>query len=265
MSANAVGSAIPTDRPLSRAPRVRILVIAFEAESTIAAVLDRMPTAISGAAVDVQVADDASTDATADVARRWVAERRHPIPVEVVQRDRNLGYGGTQKAGFRQAIDDGMDAIAVLHGDGQYPPELIPDLLSPITGDGAAAAFGSRMINSGAARSGGMPLTRRLGNRALSRVQNWLTRASLTEWHSGFRAYSTEALRQVDLDTLPDDFSFDTAITLRLLDRRSTLVEIPIPTRYGDEVSRIPLARTGIQILRLTSAHRLRRRTEPTS
>jgi glycosyltransferase involved in cell wall biosynthesis len=238
-------------------PTVAVVVIAYDAASTIGDVLDRLPSSADGG-MAVLVADDASTDDTAAVARAWVvaAERDD---VDVVRRPRNLGYGGNQIAGYQWAIDVGATVVASVHGDGQYPPELVTELVAPILAGESDAVFGSRMLDRGGARRGGMPATRRVGNRVLSAAQNRLTGAALSEWHSGFRAYRVETLREIDLATLPRGFDFDTAITLRLLRHGARLAEIPIPTRYGDEVSHIRLWRTGAAILVRTIRYRLDR------
>jgi glycosyltransferase involved in cell wall biosynthesis len=222
-------------------------------------VLDRLPTTVHGRPPQVLVADDASTDDTAERAARW--RDRHPErDIEVVRRPANLGYGGNQKACFGWALAADVDVVVLLHADGQYPPERVEDLVAAIVAAQADAGFGSRMLEPGSARAGGMPLTRFVGNKALSRVQNWLTGARLSEWHSGFRAYTTDVLRQVDLDRLPDGFDVDTAMTVLLLGQQARLVEIAIPTHYGDELSRIRLIRTGTRMLGHALRFRLDRR-----
>ena len=237
--------------------RVGVVVLAYQAESTIEEVLSRIPTRVGGADVALLVADDASADRTAEVAREWA--ERHRTSVEVVVRPRNLGYGGNQVAGYRWAMERGVVAVGCVHGDAQYPPEALPDLVSPLLSGEADAVFGSRMLERGGARRGGMPLTRRVGNRVLSATQNLLTGAQLSEWHSGLRAYRCDMLQHVGLDGLPAGFDFDTAITLRLLEHGARLSEISIPTRYADEISYIDPWSTGVRILSHTIRHRVRR------
>lgn len=124
----------------------------------------------------------------------------------------------------------------LLHADGQYAPEVIEDLVAPIADGRADAVFGSRMLTPGAARAGGMPLYKWLGNRILTRAQNALTGARLSEWHSGYRAYRVDTLAGLPLASYSDDFDFDTEIILGLLDAQASIVEVPIPTYYGDEI-----------------------------
>jgi glycosyltransferase involved in cell wall biosynthesis len=237
---------------------VGIVVIAYEAEATIDEVLDRLPEEVHGGPPAVLVADDASTDRTAVLARRWAATR--PGSAEVVRRPRNLGYGGNQMAGYQWAIERDLVAVACVHGDAQYPPEAVPELIAPLLSGEADAVFGSRMIDRGGARLGGMPLTRRVGNRVLSGAQNLLTGERLSEWHSGLRAYRCDTLDAIGLEGLPSGFDFDTAITLRLIEHDAAFSEIAIPTRYAGEVSYIDPWSTGVRILGHTLRHRLRRR-----
>lgn len=234
-------------------------VIAYEAEATIARVLDRLPATVAGAAPEVLVSDDASTDGTAPAARAW-AERHPEVRLRVVRQDENLGYGGNQKAGLRWAMAEGLDAVALVHGDGQYPPEHLDALVAPIAEGRADGVSGSRMLDRGGARRGGMPLNRRIGNRALSGLQNLLTGTHLSEWHSGFRAYRVASLEEVGLDGLTDGFDLDTELTLRLLAGGGRMAEIAIPTHYGDEVSRIRTFRTGVRIIGHTLRFRRERR-----
>jgi len=246
-------------------PTVGVAIIAYNAATTIEDVLERVPIHIEGASLEVLLSDDASADDTADVARRWRErtglrqgnDRTQRTSVDIVRQPDNLGYGGNQVACYRWAIERGIDVVVLVHGDGQYPPELVPELVAPILAGEADATFGSRMVVRGGARQGGMPLTRRLGNRALSKAQNALTGASLSEWHSGFRAYRVSTLALVDLDAMPTGFDADTAMTLELLGRGARFAEIPIATRYAGEVSYINPWSTGLRILGRTLRHRI--------
>ena len=226
----------PTDTPSAPTrPRVGVLVVAYNAANTLAAVLDRLPPSFLDAVDHILVCDDASVDDTYEVGLRYQAGRS-TLPLTVVRHSRNLGYGGNQKTGYRWAIDHGLDVVVLLHGDGQYAPEVIEDLVQPLVRGEADAVFGSRMAVPGAARSGGMPAYKYLGNRILTRFQNSLTGMRLSEWHSGYRAYRTDALRDIDFDAYSDDFDFDTEIILGLHAVGKRILEVPIPTYYGDEI-----------------------------
>lgn len=237
---------------------VCVAIIAYEASTTIERVLDRIPLSVGGSAPVVLVADDHSLDDTAALSRAWGA--RSDLEVHVVVQPRNLGYGGNQKAAYRWAHEHGFAVVAMVHGDGQYPPEQLDDLVGPILDGDADMVFGSRMMIVGGARRGGMPLVRLVGNRALTRVLNTASHASFTEWFSGYRAYRTDVLDQAGIDSLADGFDFDTEITLHLLERGARPVEVAIPTRYADEECRVPLLRTGLQAVRHAAVYRVRRR-----
>jgi glycosyltransferase involved in cell wall biosynthesis len=237
-------------------PSLRAVVIAFRAARTIVATLDRVPATVCGIPLGIAVYDDASDDDTATTAREWAESGRTAL---VVRHPCNLGYGGNQVAAYADAAEDGIDVVVVLHGDGQHAPEHIEQLVQPILDDRLDAVFGSRMLVHGDARRGGMPPDRYLGNRVLSALQNALTGAALSEWHSGFRAYRVSTLAQVGLESLPLGFDFDTAITLRLLAVGARIDEVAIPTFYGDERSHVRPCRDGLRILARTLAWRLSR------
>lgn len=213
-----------------------MLVVAYNAETTLQWVLDRVPVELRRELVEVLVMDDHSTDATFEVAHGYAGDE---LPLTIIRHERNLGYGGNQKAGYRYAIDHGWDVVVLLHGDGQYAPERMPDLIAPIVADDADAVFGSRMLDRGGARRGGMPMYKYVGNRILTTAQNAITHAGLSEWHSGYRAYRVAALAELDFVGNSDGFDFDTEIILQLLGAQKKIAEVPIPTYYGDEISRV--------------------------
>ena len=145
--------------------------------------------------------------------------------------------------------------MALVHGDGQYAPEELPSLIRPIADDSADAVFGSRMMIPGAARRGGMPLYKFVGNKILTRTQNALSGADLSEWHSGFRIYRVSTLAQVRFTSNSDDFSFDTQIILQLIAAKARIAELPIPTYYGDEICRVDGLKYAGQVIRATLSH----------
>ncbi len=225
----------PTDRVGDApTPRVGVLVVAYNAAATLAHTLARLPEAFAAKVDHVMVCDDASTDETYQVGLAVKEDSR--LPITVVRRARNLGYGGNQKAGYAWAIEHGLDIVVLLHADGQYAPEEIERLVDPLTSGTADAVFGSRMMVRGQARAGGMPAYKYVGNRILTSFQNRLTGARLSEWHSGYRAYRVDALTDLPLASYSDGFDFDTEIILGLLAAEKRIAEVPIPTYYGDEI-----------------------------
>jgi glycosyltransferase involved in cell wall biosynthesis len=215
--------------------RIGILVVAYNAVSTLAQVLDRIPREFVPRISEIRVGDDHSQDSTYLVGLGYQQQVRE-LPLTVVRHPRNLGYGGNQKIGYRWAIESDLDIVVMLHGDGQYAPEVLPDIVEPLELDRCDAVFGSRMMEPGAARLGGMPLYKYVGNRILTRFENAVAGASLSEWHSGYRAYSVEALRRIPFEQNSDGFDFDTQIILQLLESGQRILEVPIPTYYGDEI-----------------------------
>ncbi|MEV6398327.1 bifunctional glycosyltransferase/class I SAM-dependent methyltransferase [Streptomyces sp. NPDC051907] len=216
-------------------PRIGILVVAYNAESTLEKTLDRIPKDFRSRIAEVLILDDASHDETFTAGCRWSQLDGMP-PTVVMRHTKNLGYGGNQKAGYALAAERGLDIVVLLHGDGQYAPELLPEMVAPIERGECEAVFGSRMMRPGSALGGGMPFYKWLGNRVLTRLENGLLGSGLTEFHSGYRAYSVAALRRLPIDRNTDAFDFDTQIIVQLIDAGMRIKEIPIPTYYGDEI-----------------------------
>jgi glycosyltransferase involved in cell wall biosynthesis len=221
-----------------RSPRIGILVVAYNAVSTLAGVLDRIPPDFRAKVSKVLVCDDFSQDSTYLVGLGYSAINTD-LPISVIRHSRNLGYGGNQKAGYQLAIDNDLDIVVLLHGDGQYAPERIADLVGPLERNEYDAVFGSRMMPKGGARKGGMPLYKFVGNRILTRFQNTVMDMNLSEFHSGYRAYRVDALKSIPFQANSDGFNFDTQIIIQLHDSGKRILEVPIPTYYGDEISRV--------------------------
>lgn len=252
----------PTERAAPAANgglRIGVLIVAYNAERTIAAVLDRIPAAVWANAEEVAVFDDASSDATVAAAGRWAEARQaaHGGRLRVVANERNLGYGGNQKLGYRSLIDRGFDVAVLLHGDGQYAPELLPALYAPIVDGAADAVFGTRMTRRyGGPLRGGMPLYKLVGNRILTALANACLGTRLSEFHCGYRAYRLAALGGLSLATLTDDFHFDTQIIVKLHHQRLRIREVPVPTYYGDEVCHVNGLRYAWNVARTLLAYR---------
>jgi glycosyltransferase involved in cell wall biosynthesis len=222
-------------RDVGQPARIGILVVAYNAESTLEATLDRIPFDFRERIEEIIVADDASGDDTFGAGVRWRTSNPG-LKTTVIRHVENRGYGGNQKSGYQLAIDRGLDIIVMLHADGQYAPECLPAMVQPIIDGRADAVFGSRMLEPGAARAGGMPMYKFVGNRILTSVENRLLGTDLSEFHSGYRAYSVAALADIPFAENTDDFDFDTQIIVQLVDAGKSIVEIPIPTYYGDEI-----------------------------
>jgi 2-polyprenyl-3-methyl-5-hydroxy-6-metoxy-1,4-benzoquinol methylase len=245
-----------TTNEATRRYKIGVLVVAYNAESTLAATLDRIPADFRAKIDELIICDDASSDATYDVGVQWRTEN-DGVPTTVVRHLKNLGYGGNQKAGYQLAAEHGVDIIVLLHGDGQYAPECLPDLVAPLERDECDAVFGSRMMVPGSARRGGMPLYKYAGNRILTMIENRLLGSELTEFHSGYRAYKVTTLSQLPLQHNTDGFDFDTQIIVQLLDAGKRIVEVPIPTYYGDEICYVNGLKYARDVVRDVAQYRL--------
>jgi glycosyltransferase involved in cell wall biosynthesis len=227
------------DRVLSflKDHRVAIFIVAYNAEKHIESVLKRIPEFIARNIAEIFIIDDSSVDRTVRVARElfWPPEY---APLRIYQTPYNQGYGGNQKLGYAYALQKNFDVVVLLHGDGQYAPESLPDLIAPYL-EGYDAVFGSRFLDKGKARKGGMPLYKWLGNKILTGMQNRLLGSRMSEMHSGYRSYKVDALRHIPFVYNANDFHFDAEIILQLHEAGYRIKEVPIPTYYGDEICRV--------------------------
>jgi glycosyltransferase involved in cell wall biosynthesis len=221
-------------------PRVLVFIVAYHAERTIDSVVRRIPSNLAGQyEIDILIIDDASQDKTFERSHYISKSPDLPFAVHALFNPVNQGYGGNQKLGYHYAIEHQYDFVALLHGDGQYAPEFLGELLEPLRTGKASAVFGSRMLDPGAARRGGMPLYKFVGNRILTWIENKLLHAQLSEFHSGYRVYSVEALKTIPFERNSNRFHFDTEIIIQLLIARQPIVELPIPTYYGEEICHV--------------------------
>lgn len=216
--------------------RIGILIVAYNAVTTLTQVFKRIPAEVWENVEEVVVFDDNSQDDTYELAvgYKFLSKIKH---LNVYKNPQNLGYGGNQKLGYEYFISKGFDAVVLLHGDGQYAPEILAHLYQPIVSGKADAVFGSRMMKDyGGPLKGGMPLYKFVGNRILTTFENLALGMNLTEFHSGYRAYSLHALKQIDFSKMTNDFHFDTEIIVKLNHQHFCIKEVPIPTYYGNEI-----------------------------
>lgn len=220
----------------ARGLRIGIFIIAYNAERHIEKTLNRIPEAVWREVAVAYVIDDCSTDETVG---RALAFRGPADRFRVLRNRTNRRYGGNQKLGYQYALDEELDVVVMLHADGQYAPEVLPEMLAPIVDDQADIVIGSRMIHRPDALRGGMPRYKYVGNIVLTGIQNRLTGMSLSEFHSGYRAYRTTFLRSVPFWENSDEWHFDTQILLQARQAGARLTEIPIPVYYGDEICHV--------------------------
>jgi glycosyltransferase involved in cell wall biosynthesis len=217
--------------------RVAVFVVAYNAEKHIEVVLNRIPEFVAKNLTEIYIIDDHSSDQTVQVAKKipWSSEY---APLRIYKTPYNQGYGGNQKLGYAYALQQKFDVVILLHGDGQYAPESLPEIIAPYR-EGYDAVFGSRFLNKGQARKGKMPLYKFLGNKILTGLQNRLLGTQMSEMHSGYRSYKISALRNIPFRYNSDDFHFDAEIIIQFHESGYRIKEVPIPTYYGDEICHV--------------------------
>jgi glycosyltransferase involved in cell wall biosynthesis len=238
--------------------RLLLFIVTYNAESTLEKVLGRIPPEIYAYDYRILIIDDASVDQTIPSALAY-KQSHEDLHMEVLLNPENQGYGGNQKIGYQYAIEQGFDIVALLHGDGQYAPEKLPELVQPILHGEAEAVIGTRMARPFGALRGGMPLYKFIGNKALTTFQNLLLGTRLSEFHSGYRVYSVKALRELPFQFNTNDFHFDTEIIIQFLLKGFRIKEIPIPTYYGDEICYVNGVKYGWNVINTTVTSLLNR------
>jgi len=179
---------------------------------------------------EIILVDDVSQDETVEIARR--------LGLKVIIHIQNTGYGGNQKTCYLEALKDGADIVVMLHPDYQYDSRLVPELIRPIQEGKADLVLGSRLL-SGAALGGGMPLYKYIANRFLTTIENLAFRKHLSEYHTGFRAYSRRFLETIPFLLNSDRFVFDSQVLAQAVAFGFEITEIPVPTRYFEEASSV--------------------------
>jgi len=231
--------------------KIVVVLPAYNAAKTLVKTYRGIP---RDAVDEIVLTDDASSDGTLAAARG--------LDLIVLTHERNRGYGANQKTCYRKALEIGADVVVMLHPDYQYDPALIPDLAGLIVVGGCDIALGSRMTDRQALR-GGMPLYKYVGNRLLTAWQNLLLGQKLSEYHTGYRAFSRRLLLDLPWETFSDDFFFDNQMLVTALERGYRVGEIACPARYDRDSSSIGLwssLRYGLRVLTSTWKHRRRSR-----
>jgi len=212
--------------------RIMVVMPAYQAAKTVADTWRGLPLEI----VDrVLLVDDASGDSTPEIARE--------LGIDVLIHDTNRGYGANQKTCYRAALEDGADIIVMVHPDYQYEPRLVTAMAAMIESEIYDIVIGSRITGGGALR-GGMPIWKYIANRALTAFQNLLIGAKLSEYHTGYRAYSRKVLQKLNWPDNSDDFVFDNQFLVQGILAGFRVGEISVPTKYFQEASSINFARS---------------------
>ena len=232
--------------------KVVVILPAYNAALTLQKIMDDLPSDLID---EVILTDDASTDNTVELARKL------GIP-HIVCHKKNLGYGANQKTCYMKALELQADIIVMLHPDYQYTPKLIPSMAYIIAYDIYPVVLGSRILGGGALK-GGMPLYKYIGNRFLTFFQNLMTGAKLSEYHTGYRAFSADVLRNIDFMKNSDGFVFDNEMLSQIIYANYDIAEITCPTKYFKEASSISFrngVRYSLGVLRVSIQHFLQQK-----
>lgn len=230
--------------------RVAVVLPAYNAELTLVRTVREIPMDVVD---DVILTDDCSRDMTTEVARK--------LGLHTIVHTKNRGYGGNQKTCYAAALERGADVVVMLHPDYQYSPLLIPAMVNLITSGHYDAVLASRILGKGALK-GGMPLYKYVANRALTFVENLLLGQKLSEYHTGYRAWSREVLEALPIEACSDDFVFDNQMLAQAAWFGFNIGEISCPTRYFEEASSINFRRSvvyGLGVLKTGLVYRLAR------
>jgi len=231
--------------------KVVVVLPAYNAEKTLEATYAEIPCDIVD---DIILVDDASSDNTVEKAREIGIKH-------VIKHDRNRGYGGNQKTCYRKALELGADIVIMLHPDYQYTPRLISAMASIIAFDVYPVVLGSRILGKGALK-GGMPLYKYFANRFLTLAQNMMMRQKLSEYHTGYRAFSREVLTKINFVVNSDDFVFDNQMLSQIFYAGFQIAEITCPTKYFKEASSINFKRSttyGLGVLKVSLGYMMQK------
>jgi glycosyltransferase involved in cell wall biosynthesis len=235
-----------------REKKVVAVLPAYNAEKTLQATFDDIP---KDWVDEILLVDDCSRDRTVELSQQ--------LGIRTIRHVQNRGYGGNQKTCYRTALDEmAADIVVMVHPDHQYDPKIIPQLVQPLLRGDADAVFGSRMLG-GRPIEGGMPKWKYFANLFLTMVENATFYVFLSEYHSGFRAYSRRYLEGVHFEANSDDFVFDTEIIAQGVASKMLIREVPIQTRYFDEASQIGFWRSvryGLAILKTMVLYKLHKK-----
>ena len=238
--------------------KLLIFIPAYNVENLILNVLNDIPVKkLNSYEAEILLINDCSNDGTLKKVLEF--KKKNKIKVSVLTNKTNLGYGAVQKLAYFYAIKNNFDFVVMLHGDGQYDPKVLLNLIKPIEKKEADAVFGGRMHSYLKAFKGKMPFHRLLGNIFVTKIQNFLLNADINEYHTGYRAYSVNALKLLPFHLNSNYYHFDTEIIIQLLFSKLVIKEIPIETIYGIEKSYLNVIRYGLNVLNTTFLAKLQK------
>ncbi|MFH0906091.1 MAG: glycosyltransferase family 2 protein [archaeon] len=213
--------------------KVIVVLPAYNAEKTLKKTYDD----INKSLVDeIILVDDCSKDKTVELSRK--------LGITTIVHKKNLGYGGNQKTCYKTALEKRADIVVMIHPDYQYDPKILEEMIFPIASRRCHAVFASRFLYPSDTLSGGMPVYKYIGNRILTFIENLVLRVNLSEFHTGYRAWSKELLKDINFNANSNDFVFDTQMIIQVVNKKYRIREIPVETRYFGEASSISLKRS---------------------
>ena len=213
--------------------KIAVVLPAYNAEKTLEKTVDEIPKDIVD---EIILVDDFSNDKTHEVAKEIGIKT-------IIKHSSNKGYGGNQKSCYNKAIELNADIVVMLHPDYQYTPKLIPSMCYIIANNVYPVVLGSRILGNDALK-GGMPLYKYISNRLLTFIQNILMGQKLSEYHTGYRAFSVDVLKEIEYENNSDDFIFDNQLIAQICHKGYKIAEITCPTKYFEEASSINLKRS---------------------
>jgi glycosyltransferase involved in cell wall biosynthesis len=244
-----MSTAVPAEEQTRKDAKVIVVMPAYNAALTLPETQAMIP---PGHVSKVIVVDDHSRDETVPVAEG--------LGVDVIAHPHNVGYGGNQKTCYMAALREGADVVVMLHPDGQYDPAILPAMVEPIANGEADMTLGSRFLQPGGPKAGGMPLYKIIANRFLTTVENYILGTHFSELHTGYRAYSRNFLETVPFLRNSNDFVFDTQIIAQSVAFEMRVKEVPVQTKYFEEASSTTLRQSvvyGLKTLAVMLRYRL--------
>jgi glycosyltransferase involved in cell wall biosynthesis len=227
--------------------KIVVVMPAYNASSTLAKTLAEIPRDLVD---DIILCDDASKDDTVALAKNLAIDH-------IIVHDKNKGYGGNQKSLYNKALEINADIVIMLHPDYQYTPMLIPSMVNIIGDDLYPVVLGSRILGKGALK-GGMPLYKYISNRLLTAFQNFMLSYKLSEYHTGYRAFSSTVIKSINFNANSDDFVFDNQMLSQIIFKGFDIAEVTCPTKYFKEASSINFQRSvkyGLGVLSVSALH----------
>ena len=239
--------------------KILIFIPAFNVERHLDAVFNSIPKKIffqRENKISILAINDCSKDLT--LQKLYKIQKKNSKRFFIFNNKKNLGYGGVQKKAYTYAIKKKFDYVIMLHGDGQYDPKILPKFISNLQFTNYDAIFGTRMHSYKSAIKGGMPAYKFIGNIFLTKIQNIILGTKFSEFHSGYRSYKIASLKKIPFQNFSNSFHFDTEIIIEHVIKNLSILEIPIPTKYGTQISNLKSIPYGLNIIKTMFKYKIK-------